>query len=153
MKVTSAEGCMRGFIGAMLEREHVPREPAPLSPAQQEAFLRGVDLYNACAWWEAHEAWEGVWIDLKAGARPGEEARVMQGLIQCAALLFNHRRGTTRGVRNQWIKLQPKLEGWTSAWGVDVPTLLDRLRPFAEDADACERPYVDVGMPMMEDEA
>jgi hypothetical protein len=40
-----------------------------------------VDLYNRGYFWEAHEAWEGLW---RAAADPRERA-FLQGLILCAA--------------------------------------------------------------------
>jgi hypothetical protein len=151
LKVTSVEDLMRAFIAAPCDHGNVRKEPAPLSSEQMVAFRQGIALYDEGAWWEAHEAWEAVWIDLKAEGRPMSEVRLLQGLIQCAALLFNHRRGTSRGVLNQWSKLEPKLNGWTCAWGVDVPAQLERLRPYAEDAAACALPYENLSMPMMED--
>ncbi len=33
------------------------------------AYLRGIDLFNAGYYWEAHEAWEPLWHALGASAR------------------------------------------------------------------------------------
>lgn len=130
------------------------RAPAPLEVDLRPDFLLGVEHFNSGAWWEAHEAWEDVWKGLKAAARPPDEVLLLQGLIQCAALLYNHRRGTTRGVENQWMKLQAKLSDWDRAWGVDVPALVDLIRPFAEDAKACILPQDGLRLPMvLEDQA
>ena len=68
-------------------------------------------------------------VDESQKAAPSE-ILLLQGMIQCAALLYNHRRGTTRGVLNQWAKLQPKLAGFTDAWGVNVLALLSMLEPL-----------------------
>ena len=43
------------------------------------AYLHGVDLFNHGYYWEAHEAWEGLW---KATSRSTVLARFLQGLIQ-----------------------------------------------------------------------
>ncbi|MEX0601972.1 MAG: DUF309 domain-containing protein [Bacteroidota bacterium] len=52
----------------------------PLSGAQQEAFRRGIDLFNARKFWEAHEVWEEIWKD-----RPEDSRIFFQGIIQAAA--------------------------------------------------------------------
>lgn len=45
-------------------------------------YLYGVDLFNHGYWWEAHEAWETVW--LAAGQRSTLCGTFVQGLIQLA---------------------------------------------------------------------
>jgi hypothetical protein len=48
---------------------------------ENEAWLHGVDLWNAGFLWEAHEAWETIWrIPYDA-----EQAEFLRGMIQCAA--------------------------------------------------------------------
>lgn len=47
-----------------------------------EAWQEGIRLFNAGHWWEAHEAWEGVW--LRAG---GDERACLSALILLAAAL------------------------------------------------------------------
>lgn len=45
-------------------------------------YLWGIDLYNAGFFWEAHEAWEGLWRSAK---HDPAQRQYLQGLIQCAA--------------------------------------------------------------------
>jgi predicted metal-dependent hydrolase len=45
-------------------------------------WLYGVDLFNWFYFWEAHEAWEGLWTAAARGAAP---SLMLQGLIQIAA--------------------------------------------------------------------
>ncbi len=45
-----------------------------------EALARGIALFNARKFWEAHEAWEEAWLTLE-----GDEKLFVQGLIQVAA--------------------------------------------------------------------
>jgi len=56
------------------------------SPARCSALrpdlLRGAELFAAGEWWEAHEAWEGVWM-----TTAGDERHFVQGLILLAAAL------------------------------------------------------------------
>lgn len=66
------------------------REP----PEAHAAFWRrGIELFNAGRWWEAHEALEAVWR-----RAPEAERGHWQGLIQAAAALLHHSRGNAHGV-------------------------------------------------------
>ena len=122
--------------------------PAALQGEEPIQFELGRQEFDAGRWWEAHEAWEEAWVSMKARKAAPSEILLLQGMIQCAALLYNHRRGTTRGVLNQWAKLQPKLAGFTDAWGVNVPALLSMLEPFAEDAEGCTMNQEGLMLPM-----
>ncbi len=55
-------------------------------------FRRGVDLFNARKFWEAHEAWEELWL-----AAESDLVQFLQGLIQLAAAYHHVQRGTLRG--------------------------------------------------------
>jgi predicted metal-dependent hydrolase len=77
----------------------------------------GVRLFNERKFWEAHEAWERIWL----GAS-GEEKQFLQGLIQLAAAYHHVQRGTSpRGA----VRL--------------FDASLRRLAPFAEKHDGIER--------------
>lgn len=56
------------------------------------ALAHGVDLFNAHKFWEAHEAWESLWLRAS-----GDEKTFLQGLIQLAAAYHHVQRGTFRG--------------------------------------------------------
>jgi predicted metal-dependent hydrolase len=49
------------------------------SPSYDPRYLAGVVLFNRGDFFEAHEAWEDVWVDCA-----GEERVFYQGLIQAA---------------------------------------------------------------------
>lgn len=51
-------------------------------PTPPAAFDRGVTLFNAGHWWEAHEAWETLWLPAR-----DEERAFYQALILLAAAL------------------------------------------------------------------
>lgn len=80
-------------------------EDQPSSPCRElperwfecEEYLYGVDLFNRAYLWEAHEAWEIVWI---AGGKSTEPATFVQGLIQVSAALLRAHLGTPRGAQN-----------------------------------------------------
>lgn len=74
------------------------REPAAPPDAESwttcEEYLYGVDLYNHGYWWEAHEAWEGLWQQVE---RESDEGLFLQGLIQAAAAMLKWHMGQSAG--------------------------------------------------------
>jgi uncharacterized protein len=58
-------------------------------------FQRGLTLFNAGKYFDAHEVWEDVWR-----AAPAEEKQFLQGLIQIAVALHHHSRGNLAGARS-----------------------------------------------------
>ena len=60
-----------------------------------EGFQRGIELFNARQYFDAHEVWEDVWR-----AAPVEEKKFLQGLIQIAVALHHHSRGNREGTRS-----------------------------------------------------
>ena len=56
------------------------------------ALHHGIELFNAHRFWDAHEAWEQLWL-----VAAGEEKLFLQGLIQLAAAYHHVQRGTLRG--------------------------------------------------------
>lgn len=59
---------------------------------------RGVELFNAGLYWEAHEVWEEAWIP----DRHGPDRGLYKGLIQAAAGCLHYRRGNARGAVSKW---------------------------------------------------
>jgi predicted metal-dependent hydrolase len=55
-------------------------------------FARGVAHFNALEFWEAHEAWEELWLEAD-----GDLVEFYQGLIQLAAAYHHMKRGTFPG--------------------------------------------------------
>jgi uncharacterized protein len=71
--------------------------PAPLDPIAWEmsdTYLYGIDLFNHGFYWEAHEAWESLWI---ACGRRGLTALWLKTLIKLAAGLVKFREGSALG--------------------------------------------------------
>jgi uncharacterized protein len=58
-------------------------------------FRRGIAHFNAGDFFEAHEAWEEIWL-----AETEPEKTFLQGLIQVAAAFHHHRRGNSRGTQS-----------------------------------------------------
>jgi predicted metal-dependent hydrolase len=63
-----------------------------LSNRPPDAFLRGIEEFNARRFFEAHEVWEELWL---SSAEP--DKTFLQGIIQIAAAFHHHLRGNQRG--------------------------------------------------------
>ncbi|MBI1813423.1 MAG: DUF309 domain-containing protein [Deltaproteobacteria bacterium] len=101
-----------------------------------EAWLFGVDLFNAHYFWEAHEAWEGLWA---AMPRDSEPALLLQGLIQIAAALLKVHIGTLAGVQILSVEGLDKLahvaEQTPRMLGLDLQDVMASLRAYFAPAD------------------
>lgn len=83
-----------------------PAVPEPLPPedwAASPPYLYGCDLYNRGYWWEAHEAWEGLWQVTRAA--PAQH-RFLQGLIQAANAQLKLALAKPQAVRRLWAKAE-----------------------------------------------
>ena len=111
-----------------------------------EEYLFGVDLYNHGYLWEAHEAWEGVWIVSK---HDDEQRETLQGLIQCSAAALKLRLEEPRGFGKLSGAGLARLESVCASesmpyMGFDVAAYARDWREFAagEPTDAEERPRI-----------
>ncbi|MGQ0627916.1 MAG: DUF309 domain-containing protein [Phycisphaerales bacterium] len=66
-----------------------------------------MDLYNHAYWWEAHEAWEGLWLAADGG--PTKDA--LQGMIQVAAMHLRIDAGERDGVVRLLERARVNLSG------------------------------------------
>jgi predicted metal-dependent hydrolase len=85
---------------------------------------RGVQLFNAGLYWEAHEAWEEAWTP----DRRGPDRGFYKGLIQVAAGCLHYKRRNRRGALNKWRSgigyLRPYLP---RHHGVELAPLVERV--------------------------
>jgi len=116
-----------------------------------EDYLFGIDLYNYHYYWEAHEAWEGLWI---AAVRNSSEHRFLQGLIKCGAALLKVRMAEYQiqdliGARNlskSGMSLLSQV-GQDEFMGLDIPNFLEEYENFIEPINADKIPKVDSKSP------
>ena len=87
---SSPQGHSFGHVSSKVAR------PGENRGASSPQFLRGVALFNAGYYWEAHEVWEGLW---HAYGRKGVHADVIKALIKLAAAGVKVREGQEHGVR------------------------------------------------------
>ncbi len=68
--------------------------PLPDTWTPRQHLLWGRRLFQHGYYWEAHEAWEHVWLEL---GRTTADARVVKGLIKLAAAAVKCREGNANG--------------------------------------------------------
>jgi len=94
-------------------------------------WLYGVDLFNRFYFWEAHEAWEGLWA---AAERDTPPSLLLQGLIQIAAALLKLHMGVTVGALTLSAggleKLRRVAAAQPALLGLDVPEVVERFADF-----------------------
>jgi predicted metal-dependent hydrolase len=85
-------------------------DDAVLAEDHQALVREGARLYNGGEFWEAHEAWEEVWLQLREADRR-ELADLLQALILTTAAFENLDRGKPRGFATQGAKALHRLRG------------------------------------------
>jgi hypothetical protein len=73
---------------------HMQQFSLPETWSQQDHLLWGSHLFKHGYYWEAHEAWEHLWLEL---GRTTEEALTVKGLIKLAASAVKCREGNATG--------------------------------------------------------
>jgi len=97
-----------------------------------EAFERGVALFNRGDFFACHEVWEELWL-----RSTGAEKIFYQGLIQTAAAILHAERGNSRGASSTWRKAHAKLAMLPARHqGIALGELLDAVAKFLTDASA-----------------
>lgn len=107
--------------------------------ASGTAWAAGAALFNAGEYWEAHEAWEPLWLRSE-----GQERRLLAGTILLAAALHKgHKMQNPRGGRRNYDKALAHLTHLPDRYeGVEVRRL------EAEVAQALENPDLRPQLPL-----
>ena len=107
-----------------LEMEGEEREAYLEGLSADQLLDLGIELYEAGHYWNAHEAWEQVWMDA-----PNELRLLYQGLIQVTAAFVHVTKGEYPGSVRLLIAGIEKLAGYEpERLGVDISGLLDQSR-------------------------
>jgi uncharacterized protein len=77
-----------------------------------EAYKRGLELFNRGEFFDAHEVLEDVWR-----AAPPAEKKFLQGLIQVAVGLHHHSRGNVVGARSLLARAHRNLSAYPAHHG------------------------------------
>lgn len=130
------------------------RKPEPLEfkgPEkwkQNETYLYGVDLFNHGYWWEAHEAWEQVWMTTPKSDAHGQ---YLQGLIQSSAALLKLYAGNIQGFQKLYGEGKKRLEFCLGQlpghqrqfMGLKLAEWLERMENFAQTVVEPKEPLED----------
>lgn len=80
-----------------------------LTPTQFDAWHDGIELFDAGAYWKAHERWEDIWKEM--GNAPEDDAEiVVRAFIQLAAALHLTTIGRLDGARSNFAKAARKFD-------------------------------------------
>ncbi len=94
----------------------------------KDHFSDGVKLFNAERFFDAHEAWETIWLESRS-----EEKKFLQGLIQLAAALHHFQRGNLPGAQSLMEEGTSKLRQFGPIHrGLNLEKLLADLVPWRE---------------------
>ena len=94
-------------------------------------MVEGIHLFNTRKFFEAHEAFETVWLTAK-----GHRKTLVQGLIQVAAAFHHHMGGNPAGFRSLLEKGCAKLERFEAeVEGLNLARFMQELRPWRERLD------------------
>jgi hypothetical protein len=89
-------------------------------------YLEGIEYFNAGHYYEAHEAWEDIWLKSSR-----DEKLFYQMLIQAAVSLYHHHRGNARGSKRLYRAAMEKLARLPSPMnGLDLVDFSHQLEEF-----------------------
>jgi uncharacterized protein len=88
-----------------------------------DGYHRGIRLFNAREFYDAHEVWEDVWRE-----SGGMEKRFLQGLIQAAVAFHHHSTGNLAGAYSLMERGRKNLAACPQEFGgIHVNELLESL--------------------------
>jgi len=95
-----------------------------MTPAVHDhRYLEGIEHFNKCDFFEAHEVWEELWADTQ-----GPPRRFFQGLIQVAVCLHHFGNGNIRGAKKLYHGCRGYLEDYRPKYlDLDLDKLLAEL--------------------------
>ncbi len=89
-----------------------------------ERYLQGIEYFNACDFFEAHEVWEELWTDYQGTSR-----KFYQGLIQAAVCLHHFGNGNIRGAKKLFLSSTAYLSPYAPFHeGIDLEKFLAQMK-------------------------
>jgi predicted metal-dependent hydrolase len=113
-----------------------------MDDAYDPLYLKGIEHFNECDFFESHEVWEALWTDYRGPSR-----KFYQGLIQAAVALYHFGNGNIRGAKKLYNSSRDYLRPYGSKhMGLDLEAFLGQFgRCFAEVAATTEEfPVIDL---------
>ncbi len=105
-------------------------------------YLKGIEHFNICDFFEAHETWEELWTEYRGPAR-----KFYQGLIQAAVALHHFGNGNIRGAKKVYLTSRGHLENYCPSYeGLDLENFLHQYAQCFEDvlANTDEFPSIEI---------
>jgi hypothetical protein len=123
---------LRDPEGSMFEHPEPPPWDSAAPWTADRSYLRGCDLFDHRFVWEAHETWEGTWLQVPADD-PYRD--LLQALIQAAAAVLKGHMGHARASNSLHGRCRGRLESVLARTGpqfcgLDLPTLIERLDDY-----------------------
>jgi hypothetical protein len=111
---------------------------SPEDYAASPLFRRGIQLFDAGYYWEAHEVWEILW---HAAGRRGSTADILRGLIKLAAAGIKVRERRESGVRTHARRAaecfaSARRQRGVHQLGLDLDVWIERALAIAESPPA-----------------
>ena len=109
----------------MTESEYDPR------------YLQGIEFFNECEFFEAHDIWEELWADYQGPSR-----KFYQGLIQAAVCLHHFGNGNIRGAKKLYFGCRRYLEEYLPHHeGIDLSKFFAELEACCAEILASEEQF------------
>jgi predicted metal-dependent hydrolase len=100
-------------------------------------YLEGIEFFNRCDFFEAHEVWEELWTDYQGPSR-----KFYQGLIQVAVCLHHFGNGNIRGAKKLYHGSRGYLEEYRPRHlGVDLEKLFREFEACCTEILASQEEY------------
>jgi predicted metal-dependent hydrolase len=112
------------------------------TPPYDPLYLQGIQYFNECEFFEAHETWEELWTEYRGPAR-----KFYQGLIQAAVALHHFGNGNIRGARKVYVTSCNYLEEYRPRYeGLDLEAFLAQYEDCFSEVLASEDefPKIDI---------
>ena len=108
-------------------------------PAYDPRYLAGIGCFNRGEFFDAHEVWEGLWMEC-----PAADRRFVQSLIQAAVALYHWERGNRTGADRLFHSGRRYTEPYMPCYfGLDV----EKFWADVERAFAGHRPVIALDPP------
>jgi predicted metal-dependent hydrolase len=108
-----------------------------MAETYEPLYLKGIEHFNICEFFEAHEVWEEIWQEYQGPSR-----KFYQGLIQVAVCLHHFGNGNIRGARKLYHSSRTYLEPYQPRHlGLDVTKLLGEMERCCAEILASTEDY------------
>ena len=113
-------------------------DTAEYSPLYQQ----GIEYFNECEFFEAHEVWEDLWSEDHSESRT-----FYQGLIQAAVALHHFGNGNIRGARKLYHSSSRYLEPFRPSYmGLDLDRFLGEFARCLAEVLASDEEYPEIAI-------